>query len=363
MSIDNINKTPAEISEPNTNSALPTPIQRRFTARWTWIVGAVVVLALIAYPFVNSADTFGINLLTQILIAAIFALSYDLIFGYTGLLSFGQASYYGLGGFAAGLLVARFNISNFWLSLLASIVVASIGAAILGVFSIRTSGVYFMMLTLALAQMLYSLASKWDFTGSSDGVSFTRPDFSIFGFSLSDLTPFYLFVLLAFVVSFLVLTMVIRSPFGQALKGIRDNENRMTAVGYQTRNFKLVAFIVAGAIAGLAGGLNAMFNGFVGANTLSWINSGAVLVMVLLGGKGTLVGPVVGAFFIIYLQSQIQGVGSSIPLGSYTLADRWLSVLGIIFMVFVLFAPNGLVGLGKALIRSKLVKNLTGRAK
>ena len=365
MSIDNINKPKAEIADSNVaaTSVMGRLIQGRFATGWSWAVGGVVVLALIAYPFVNPSDTFGINLLVQILITAIFALSYDLIFGYTGLLSFGQASYYGLGGFAAGLLVARFNISNFWLSLLVAIVVASLGAAILGIFSIRTSGVYFMMLTLALAQMLFSLASKWDFTGSSDGVTFTRPEFSIFGFSLTDLVPFYLFVLFAFVVCFLVLTMVIRSPFGQALKGIRDNENRMTAVGYQTRNFKLVAFIIAGAIAGLAGGLNALSNGFVGANTLNWVNSGAVLVMVLLGGKGTLVGPVVGAFFTIWLQSQIQGSGSSIPLGNYTLADRWLSVLGIIFMVFVLFAPNGLVGLGKSLVRSKLVKNLLGRVK
>ncbi len=343
-----MSNTQAEVAAKQTTDP-PQSVRNRIAFRWPWLVGGLVIIVLGAYPLINSADTFGINLLTQFLIAAIFALSYDLIFGYTGLLSFGQASYYGLGAFGAGLMVAKFNISNFWVSLLVAIVVASVGALILGYFSIRTSGVYFMMLTLALSQMLFSLASKWDFTGSSDGLPFARPEFSLFGFNLKELTPFYLFVLFCFVASFLILTMVIQSPFGQALKGIRDNENRMTAVGYQTRNFKLVAFVLAGAIAGLAGGLNALFNGFVGANTLNWVNSGAVLVMVLLGGKGTLLGPVVGAFFIIFIENQIKG--SSIPIGNYTLADRWLSILGIIFMIFVLFAPNGIVGVGKSVVR------------
>jgi branched-chain amino acid transport system permease protein len=347
VSIENMSESQTEVAVKN--PALPPQANRRIAFKWSWLWGGLVVLALVIYPLVNSADTYGINLLTQILIAAIFALSYDLIFGYTGLLSFGQASYYGLGAFGAGLLVSRFEISNFWLSLLVAIAIASVGALILGFFSIRTSGVYFMMLTLALAQMLFSIAFKWEFTGSSDGVPFTRPEFSLFGVSLKELTPFYFFVVACFILCFIGLTVVIRSPFGQVLKGIRDNEERMTAVGYQTRNFKLVAFVLAGAIAGLAGGLNALFTGFVGANSLNWINSGAVLVMVLLGGKGTLVGSVVGAFFVIYIQSLIQG--STIPIGNYTLADRWLTVLGLIFMIFVLFAPNGIVGLGKSMVR------------
>jgi branched-chain amino acid transport system permease protein len=169
------------------------------------------------------------------------------------------------------------------------------------------------------------------------------------GFSLKDLVPFYLFVLVCFLVCYIGLTVIIGSPFGKALKGIRDNEHRMTAIGYKTNNFKLVAFVLAGGMAGLSGGLNALFTGFVGANTLNWLNSGAVLIMVLLGGKGTLIGPVLGAFFIIYVQSLIQG--STIPIGNYTLADRWLSVLGIIFIIFVLFSPNGIVGLGKSMVR------------
>jgi branched-chain amino acid transport system permease protein len=347
VSSDNMSKTLTEVSSQEV-TAPPQPT-RRIAFKWTWLVSGLAVLLLVVYPLINSADTYGINLLTQILIAAIFALSYDLIFGYTGLLSFGPAAYYGLGAFGAGLLVARLEISNFWLSLLAAIVVSSIGAVILGFFSIRTSGVYFMMLTLALAQMLYSIAFKWEFTGSSDGLPFTRPEFSLFGFSLKDLIPFYLFVLFCFLVCYIGLTVIIGSPFGKSLKGIRDNEHRMTAIGYKTNNFKLVAFVLAGGMAGLSGGLNALFTGFVGANTLNWLNSGAVLIMVLLGGKGTLIGPVLGAFFIIYVQSLIQG--STIPIGNYTLADRWLSVLGIIFIIFVLFSPNGIVGLGKSMVR------------
>ena len=343
MSIEKINKTQIEAPTPE----LASPPQPRISQiKWAWIAAGIAIVLLVVYPLLNQADTFGLNLLTQTLIAAIFAISFDLLFGYTGLLSFGPAAYYGLGSFGAGILIARMHISDFWLGLIVGIVLAAVGALILGFFSIRASGVYFMMLTLAFAQMLHALAFKWDYTGSSDGIPITRPQFNIFGLDFKDRIPFYLFVLVCFLGSYFLLRMVIHSPFGQALRGIRDNESRMSALGYKTRNFKLAAFIISGGLAGLAGALNVYFNGFVGAQTLDWGVSGAVLVMVLLGGKGTLIGPVLGAFFIIYTQNFIQS--STVQIGTFTLADRWLSVLGIIFILFVLLAPDGLVGLWKS---------------
>ncbi len=173
---------------------------------------------LVVYPLADSANTFGVNLITQTLIAAIFAISYDLLFGYTGLLTFGPAAFYGLGAFGAGLLIARANFSNFWVGLLVVVLVAMLGALILGFFSIRASGVYFMMLTLAFGQMLHAIAFKWSFTGSSDGLPITRPQFNLFGLDVKERIPFYLFVLVCFLGSFFLLRMIIHSSFGQALQ-------------------------------------------------------------------------------------------------------------------------------------------------
>ncbi len=317
-----------------------------------WLSGGLAVLLLAAFPALSNGDNFGVNLLTEVLIYALFALSLNLLLGYTGLVSFGHAAYFGLGVYAAGVFTAQIKNASFLLGLLVGVVVAGVAALGLGYLSIRTSGIYFLVLTLAFSQMLYAIAFKWnDLTGGSNGLPVLKPELILFGWQidLTDPAAYYFVTLALFVIGFLVIRQVIRSPFGHTLVGIRDNEERMAALGYQTRNFKLAAFVIAGALAGLAGVLNVYHNGFASADDLYWTNSGLVMVMVLLGGKGTLIGPVLGAFFVRYAEQFIQG--QKFTLGSFLMAERWLMVLGAILVVFVLFAPSGIVGIGRSLWR------------
>ncbi|NWJ98415.1 MAG: branched-chain amino acid ABC transporter permease [Chloroflexi bacterium] len=325
----------------------------RAYARWKWLAGGLAVLFLITYPLLNGQDAFGLNLLTETLIFALFALSLDLLLGYTGLVSFGHATYFGLGAYSAGILTAQLKNSNFLLGLLMGVLVAGLGALVLGFFSIRTSGIYFLMLTLAFSQMCYALAFKWnDVTGGSNGLPVPKPEFSLVGWQLDlgDGTVFYFVVLTCFLAGFFGLRQVVHSPFGRTLIGIRDNEKRLAALGYQTSNFKLMACVIAGALGGLAGALNAYHNGFVSANEFYWTTSGLVMVMVLLGGKGSLIGAVLGAFFVRYAEQFIQGQQTA-KLGTFVVSERWQMVLGLIFILCVLLAPGGLVGLWQSLVR------------
>jgi branched-chain amino acid transport system permease protein len=329
-----------------TEKAIARPFAKDFPAWLKWAAGGLAVLGLVAYPLLNSADTFGINLLTEVLIFGLFALSLNLLLGYTGLVSFGHATYFGLGAYTAGVITTNLQNRDFVTIILAGIGVTALAALVLGYLSIRTSGIYFLMLTLAFSQMFYAIAFKWtDVTGGSNGLSVGRPEFNLFGFApnLGDKTTFYFVTLLFFVLAFLLLRQIIRSPFGHALVGIRDNESRMTAIGYQTRNFKLVAFVIAGGLGGLAGVLNAFHYNFVNANEFYWTTSGLVMVMVLIGGKGTLVGPVLGAAFVRYAENFIQSQNTW-KVGTFVMSERWTLVLGVIFIVFILLAPDGIVG-------------------
>ena len=350
------------LSQPRAGGLKPGPARLKAVSAWNWAKWGAAVLGLLflaLYPLVQADDTFGINLLTETLIFGLFAMSLDLLLGYTGLVSFGHAAYFGLGAYAAGILTAQLKNNNFLLALLLGIAVAGLGALVLGYFSIRTSGIYFLMLTLAFSQMLYAIAFKWDpVTGGSNGVSLSaKPEINLFGlvWNIGEITPYYFVTLLCFLAGFLILWQVVRSPFGHTLVGIRDNESRLTALGYHTRNYKLAAFVIAGALGGLAGVLNAYHNGFVGSNEFYWTNSGLVMVMVLLGGKGSLIGPVLGAFFVRYAEQFIQGLNLKLDIfGSdkpFVASERWLLVLGIVFVAFVLVAPGGLVGLWKGLVK------------
>ncbi len=326
-----------------------------------WGVGLLALLALAVYPLLNGQDTFAVGLLTEMLIYGLFALSLNLLLGYTGLVSFGHASFFGLGAYSVGILATRVENNSFLVGIAASLLVGAVGALVLGFFSIRTSGIYFLMLTLAFSQMLYAIAFKWtDFTGGSNGLTVRTPELNLFGWTvdLGQTSGLYWVTLACFVIGFFVLRQVVQSPFGHSLVGIRDNESRLTALGYQTRNFKLLAFVIAGGLAGVAGALNAYHNGFVSANEFYWTTSGLVLVMVLLGGKGSLVGPVLGAFFVRLAEQFIQG--QSWSLGSFVVSERWTMVLGLVFIVFVLVAPSGIVGLWLSLVG--LVQRRRGRA-
>lgn len=355
VSKDMVEKDLAASQEPNPAvEAVPVATVGRPFGGWSalakWGGGGLAVLALAVYPTLSNGDNFGITLLTEVLIYALFALSLNVLLGFTGLVSFGHAAYFGLGVYAAGVFTVQLKNSSFLLGLLVGVVVAGLAAVGLGFLSIRTSGIYFLVLTLAFSQMLYALAFKWnDLTGGSNGLPVLKPELILFGWqiNLTDPVAYYFVTLVLFVIGFLIVRQVVRSPFGHTLVGIRDNEERMAALGYQTRNFKLAAFVIAGALAGLAGGLNVYHNGFASADDLYWTNSGLVMVMVLLGGKGTLIGPVLGAFFVRYTEQFIQG--QNLTFGTFIMSERWLMVLGAILVIFVLFAPSGIVGIGRSM--------------
>jgi branched-chain amino acid transport system permease protein len=308
---------------------------------------AVVLGLLVIYPFV--APPYLLGLLTEVLIIGIFAMSLDLILGYAGLVSFGHAAFFGVGAYAAGIAAVRLT-PHVGVTLPLALVAAGVAALIIGYLSIRAAGIYFLMLTLAFAQVLYAVAFKWTpVTGGSNGLSgIPRPALGVLptGGDLADPRVFYGFVLVTFVLVYLGLRRIVASPFGHTLVGIRENEARMSAIGCNVARFKLVAFVIAGVLAGLAGALNTYLNVFVSPAQLNWTTSGQVLVMVIIGGAGTLIGPVLGAALILLLQNLVSSQ-----------TDRWPMIMGAVFIIFVLVARFGIVGLW-----DRLQARLPGRA-
>ena len=294
----------------------------------------VAVLALLAFfPFAGA--TFYTELVTKVMILAIFALSLDLLVGYTGLVSFGHAAYYGIGAYVLGLLTPKYEAANLWLTLPAAIALAGLAAFAVGIFVVRVKGIYFIMVTLAFAQMFYFLFHDTRLGRGSDGISMNfKPVATIGGvtpFDLGDATHVYFFVFAMLVLVFLFLRTLLRSPFGRALQGIRSNEHRMRSLGFPVYRYKLASFTIAGALAGLAGYLSALQFGFVNPELLSWHQSGNVLLMLILGGQGSLYGAAVGAFAFVALEE----VYSS-------MTTHWQLLLGATIIALVIFLPGGL---------------------
>jgi branched-chain amino acid transport system permease protein len=293
-----------------------------------------LVAALIVFPFI--APAYPRSLMIEVLIFAIFAISLDLLMGYTGLVSFGHAAFFGLGGYVAAYSMQHFS-PNLLVTIPLLIAVTGVTALAVGFFALRTAGIYFLMLTLAFAQMLFSLAIKWSaVTGGSDGLSVERPYIGVGQLSLrfgADFNFYYL-ALTLFLGSWWFLARLVGSPFGHTLKGIKENEARMRTLGYNTWRFKISAFVIAGLFAGLAGMLLATFNRHAAPESLYWTVSGQAIIMVLIGGSGSLAGPILGAALVHLLPSYVS---------SYT--ERWQSILGLVFIAFVLFAPRGIYGL------------------
>src|SRR6476646_728832 len=283
--------------------------------------GLLAILVMLVYPFLV-AD-YPRALLAEIYIFAIFAMSLDLLLGFTGLMSLGHAAFFGLGAYAVAILGTLFGV-NAWLGLAA-------GAALIGFFCVRTSGIPFLMLTLAFSQLVFSVALKWrDVTGGSDGMAIAEKP-ALFGFELSDSLTMYLVALVFFLLSYWGLRRLLNAPLGHVFVGIRENEPRMLAIGYPTRAYKLLSFTIAGALAGLAGALYAIFNGFISPDALYWTASGDILIMAMLGGAGTLIGPVMGTAIFLLMKNVVS---------SYS--EHWLSIIGITFICCVMFFPGGL---------------------
>lgn len=290
----------------------------------------LVLLALLALPLLLT--DYPRALIAEIFIFAIFAMSLDLLLGFTGLMSLGHAAFFGLGAYAVAVLGTQFGL-NAWLGVAAGIAVAGCGAALIGFFCVRTGGIPFLMLTLAFSQLVFSVALKWrDVTGGSDGIAIAeRPSF--FGYDLSHSLVMYFMALSFFVLMYWGLRRLLNAPLGHAFVGIRENEQRMMAIGYPTRAYKLLSFTIAGAIAGLAGGLYAIFNGFISADAVYWTASGDILIMTMLGGAGTLIGPALGAAIVLLMKNVVS---------SYS--DHWLAIIGVTFICCVMFFPGGLWG-------------------
>jgi branched-chain amino acid transport system permease protein len=313
-----------------------------------------VFAALAAYPLV--AGSFGLALVGKIMIYAIFALSLELLVGGTGLVCFGQAAFFGIGAYAAVLLSPADAPGNVAWLLPAAIAAAALYALAVGALSLRTQGVYFIMVTLAFAQMAYYVVHDTPLGGGTDGIYLNvKPALG----SLLDLDQplaLYHFTLAMLVLVFGLLALVARSRFGRALAGIRVNEQRMRATGFSTYPYKLAAFALSGGIAGLAGFLFAVRDGLVNPELMSWHMSGAVLVMIILGGIGHLRGALVGAFAYALLQELFR---SEAVFGGF--AKHWLLGLGLAIIASVALLPRGLVGL-PAQWRARLMGRASRRA-
>jgi branched-chain amino acid transport system permease protein len=306
-------------------------------SRYATQVGAFALCSLLlAIPWLGS--DFYTELAAKTLVLSIFAMSLDLLVGFSGLVSFGHAAYFGVAAYAVALLTPKFEAANLWIALPASIAAAAVVALAIGFLVLHTRGVYFIMVTLAFAQMVYFVFHDTSIGGGSDGlyVNF-RPDASLFGFKPFDLAStvqLYYFIAAFALLTYLALARVLRSSFGRTLMGIRSNEQRMRSLGYPTFRYKLAAFTLAGALAGLAGFLYAVLYGFVTPELMAWHQSGNVLLMVILGGMGNLVGAAMGALAFVGMQEVFSN-----------LTKHWQLWMGLLIVVAVLGLPGGLARL------------------
>jgi len=305
---------------------------------------SLLLLGLIAAPFVGAYPIFVMKLLCF----ALFASAFNLLLGYTGLLSFGHAAFLGGAAYVAGHVVKVWGATP-ELGLLAGLLSGAALGLVMGWFTIRRQGIYATMITLALAQMLFFAALQMPFTGGEDGLQGV-PRGKLFGLiSLkSDLTMYYL-CLVVVVAAFLLIVRTINSPFGQVLRGIKENEPRATSLGYDVNRFKLLAFVLSAAIAGLAGALKTLVLGFATLSDVHWTASGHVVLMTLVGGLGTLSGPLVGAAVVVALENKIGDLGHWLAEATSlqwftTLGESVTIVTGLIFVVCVLAFRRGIMG-------------------
>ncbi|MCM0609725.1 MAG: branched-chain amino acid ABC transporter permease [Ideonella sp. WA131b] len=313
-----------------------------------FVVGAFAALAV--YPLF--AGSYGLDLVAKIMIFAIFALSLELLVGGTGLVCFGHAAFFGIGAYAAVLLSPGFEPANLLWLLPACVAAAALYALAVGALSLRTKGVYFIMVTLAFAQMAYYVVHDTPLGGGTDGIYLNAKPTIPGVFELQGGVVMYGFAWVALLATFALLAVVSRSRFGRALAGIRVNEQRMRATGFATYPYKLAAFTLSGAIAGLAGFLYAVKDGYVNPELMSWHLSGSVLIMVILGGIGHLRGALIGAFAYVLLQEFFK---SEAIFGGF--ARHWHLGMGLTIIASVALLPRGLVG-----IPGQLAARLAGRA-
>lgn len=294
----------------------------------------LVLAAFMACPFI--LPVYWTMILTEILIMGLLAMSFNLLFGYTGLLSFGQAGFFGVGAYATALFISKGG-SSLLLGLMAAVGAGAVTATVVGYLCVRRDEIYFAMITLGFGMMLYTVAHNWlSLTGGSDGLPVMNvPALNILGqeFSLFDPTVMYLFVFAVTALCIFFLWRVVRSPFGLMLTAIRENKQRLAFVGAGVQHLRLVAFVIAGAVAGLAGGLFCLFNAMATPDILHWGFSSRPVLMTVLGGSGIFFGPLFGAAMFFGLEQVIT-----------SMTENWMVFLGIILVPVVVFFPQGILG-------------------
>jgi branched-chain amino acid transport system permease protein len=290
---------------------------------------AAIVFPLAAAPL---GWEFYVGFASRIMIYAIAASSLNLILGYGGMVSFGHAAFLGAGAYAVGILMAE-GVASAWIAWPIAVVLAALFALAIGALSLRTRGVYFIMITLAFAQMMYYIFISMKAYGGEDGLNLaTRSEIGL-GLNLKDDVTFYYVVLALLVATLYGLHRLVQARFGRVIEAIRENETRMEAIGFPTYRYKLVCFVIAGAVCGLAGALLANQGNFVSPRLLDWAQSGSLMIMVILGGIGHLYGGAIGAIVLLVLEE---------VLSAYTI--YWQLPVGVILLAIVLFAPRGLAG-------------------
>jgi len=297
------------------------------------VVALVVMLALVPVYAALIGNYFLMSLFTRIVILAMAAVSLNLIMGFGGMVSFGHAAYLGIGGYAIGIL-AKEGINSGFLQWPVALAMSALFALAVGALSLRTRGVYFIMITLAFAQMVYYIAIGLDRYGGDDGMTIYKR--SQFGdlINLSNKTAFYYLCLVLLLVAVYIVWRIVNSRFGMVIQGARSNDRRMRAIGFPTYRYKLICFVIAGTICGLAGALLANHTDFISPAVMHWTRSGDLIVMAVLGGMGTVFGPVIGAVALLVLEEVLSGV-----------TEYWQIIIGPIFLLVVLFARGGIDGM------------------
>ena len=295
-------------------------------------LAVVAVLALLPLAAATLGQPFYVVFATRVLIYALIATSLNLLIGYGGMVSFGHAAFVGAGAYTVAMLMPA-GVASAWLLWPAALLAGAGFAFLVGAVSLRTRGVYFIMITLAFAQMAYYLVLSLRVLGSDDGLTLSnRPSLGLV--DLNRDTTFYYAALAILLAALAGMRVLLNAPLGRALQGIRDNETRMEAIGFATYRLKLLVFVIAGAAAGLGGGLLVSLNGLVGPNLLNWTQSGMLMIMVILGGAGRLLGGALGAVLLLVVEEAI---------AEHTI--HWPLVIGMVLLAVVLFAPQGLSGL------------------
>ncbi len=311
--------------------------KKSWVKRGWWLI-LLIVAGLIA-PHVISE--FYLLILGEALVMSLFALSFNLLFGYMGQLPFGQAAFYGLGGYGMAILLTKFQV-NFWLSFIAGIGIAALIGLLVGLFCVRLRGIYFSILTLAFGQLIFVVIYKWhDFTGGDDGIQGVfPPEF------LKDPTAYYYFILIVFCLSAFILWRIIHSPFGYTLQAMRENSERTEFLGIPIARYQLIAFVISAAFAGLAGALWAPFYRSVAPSTLMWVKSGEPVMATILGGAGLFFGPVLGTFLITFVHAYLLGF-----------THFWPIIMGTLILIVIFLLPGGILGFIKEKLENRQNRN------